>query len=615
MMREFIDRLVASLDKSDAEKTWPGEQHLALIKILASIPSEVFSREQRERLMDALSKQRPKMVRSPDQVSLDGWRCIISLATKMMGRPTFYHEMSFSDLVEIASAVSCVSTKSSSSHEIIVELTGRFFRMASATIRQMAEHWDERSIKYFREASKFVSDFKTQKSGQSGAGMAGQALFMTLLKALTMELARSPHLQSHQEMASLTADSKSALGSCIANIVSSFISDKKLLTSSGTAADMSLLAAVDAADTAEDVAAKFDDLKSPTVGKFEKRSRQSMQQGDLRAWKLQIFLRAHLSTTAEIAPLVSYESLETLPPKLRQPLLTELVTATTRHMSSNSEKCQYLRELLDGLRNGCGTDGQVLAVQIVVDQIIDSADHHEKTDGFGLAGAHSELTLLLTRKPRHATRICNILQTMLERRPQAMGQWNIDVTLSTVCRLCSADSDESVVPFTWLCKLVEAVIKKHRLRLEGHYHILLSALQALIRNLVAKQIPASAGDERGQQSKTHAYARLISLICEPTAGAVSRSQRHSALDSATDAAKRSAGRHMYLVMMQFVKLQLEYSVPRAVGEAMEPAVHSIFDITPPEGRKILNDAMDAGGRAILRQMYKRYVQFGKWSGV
>jgi nucleolar pre-ribosomal-associated protein 2 len=44
-------------------------------------------------------------------------------------------------------------------------------------------------------------------------------------------------------------------------------------------------------------------------------------------------------------------------------------------------------------------------------------------------------------------------------------------------------------------------------------------------------------------------------------------------------------------------------------------MNSIFDITPPEGRKILNDAMDSSGRAILREMFKRYSRFGKWSGV
>ncbi len=166
-----------------------------------------------------------------------------------------------------------------------------------------------------------------------------------------------------------------------------------------------------------------------------------------------------------------------------------------------------------------------------------------------------------------------------------------------------------------MCKLVDVIIKKHRLRLEGHYHLIVTTLQALLETLILDGEDKAVGNEVAQESKAHAYGRLITLVCEPTAGAVSRTQHQSALDSATDAAKRSAGRHMYLVLMHYVKLQLTANVQRSVRTALEPAMNSIFDITSPEGRKILNDAMDASGRAILREMFKRYVKFGKWTGV
>lgn len=197
-----------------------------------------------------------------------------------------------------------------------------------------------------------------------------------------------------------------------------------------------------------------------------------------------------------------------------------------------------------------------------------------------------------------------------------MSQWNIEITLSTVSDLASdRNAGESTISYPWLCKLVEVIIKKHRLRLEGHFHLLLSTLQALLQNLIKSQQHSTTTDNLAQEAKAQLYARLITLICEPTAGAVSRSQLHSSLDSATDAAKRSAGRHMYLILVHYVKLQLETSVSTEVRDALEQAMNSIFDISPPEGRKILNDTMDSSGRAILREMFKRYVKFGKWSGV
>lgn len=197
-----------------------------------------------------------------------------------------------------------------------------------------------------------------------------------------------------------------------------------------------------------------------------------------------------------------------------------------------------------------------------------------------------------------------------------MSQWNIDSLLACVSvAAASGQEGQSTIPYIWLCKLVEVTIKKRRLRLEDHYHVLLNAIQSLLRSLVIEQRTANSIDGLSQESKAHAFSRLITLICEPTAGAVARSQQNSTLDSAVDAAKRTAGRHMYLVLMQYVKLQLETDVSRGLREALEPAMNSIFDVTPPEGRKLLNDAMDGSGRAILREMFKRYTRFGKWTGV
>lgn len=209
--------------------------------------------------------------------------------------------------------------------------------------------------------------------------------------------------------------------------------------------------------------------------------------------------------------------------------------------------------------------------------------------------------------------LCQTLFAVLERKPQAVSQWNVEATLSSVCDVCTSNQPERTSAlYIRLCKLVDVIIKKHRLRLEGHYHLLVTTLQALLETLI---LESEENNEAAQESKAHAFARLITLVCEPTAGAVSRTQHQSSLDSATDAAKRSAGRHMYLVLMDYVKLQLTANVRRPVRAALEPAMNSIFDITAPEGRKILNDAMDASGRAILREMFKQYVKFGKWTGV
>ncbi|UNI14056.1 hypothetical protein JDV02_000733 [Purpureocillium takamizusanense] len=611
LARDVVDQLTAGLDNSEKEKGWLGVEAQLWIRTLMAIPLDVYSRAQRERLMVILGKRRAKMVKSPKKVSLDSWRLVLGLATKMAGRSTFHEGMSFKDLVEFADAISGLSLDDPNDSGAALELVERFAAMASATIRQMAENIDARSLAYFKDAGGFVSDCEKsiRREGAEGKG----PLLTTLLKALVTELKRSPNCQNHEKLGPLADQAKGALGKYVMAAVNAVASDKNPLTGHDTVGDLRLHSAIEAAKAAGDLASLAGDIKSSQLRRLEKQCKIAMQQGDLRGWKLQIFTQTYLSAHAEGGLPTTYHGLDNLPSQLRVPLLRELVTGVTNHMS-NSARFDYLKELLDKFELGCDTDGQILAIETVVDQLMDTPNVHTN-GGFSLAAAHSQLAVCLTKSTANASHVCRVLRTLLEKRPHAMTQWNIELTLTIACDLTSPTSSQSHVSFSWLCKLVEVIIKKHRLRLEGHYHLLLSALQALMKALVTKGPHGTATSEVSEETNAHLYARLITLICEPTAGAVSRSQLHSALDSATDAAKRSAGRHMYMLLMQYVKLQLEENVPGAVREALEPAMNSIFDITTPEGRKILNDAMDASGRAILREMYKRYVRFGKWSGV
>lgn len=92
------------------------------------------------------------------------------------------------------------------------------------------------------------------------------------------------------------------------------------------------------------------------------------------------------------------------------------------------------------------------------------------------------------------------------------------------------------------------------------------------------------------------------------------------LDVEKDKAKRYAGQFMYLVVMHYIRLQLQLEqtvvVTGEAREALEAGMFSILDITSkPDGLRIMTDAMDSSGRVILRELLRRYERFGKWSGV
>ncbi|KAG6039672.1 hypothetical protein E4U41_002306 [Claviceps citrina] len=641
--KHMTDRLISALDESQKRKDWPGEAGQMWIKILSSIPMDALDRSQRETIMTILAKRQPSMTNSTADVNLVGWRLILALSTKIMKRPTFYEGLQFSDLVDCSEALSSASLSSQGSDVLVLEFVERFFLMATAVLKQMADHVDERSVKYFQGASAFVSACKKQSVGTRADGPGLPAFHMTLLRVLATELSQSSNARSNQSLLGLLTQTQQTLSKCVADIASICTSDRKLLDGRNKLLDPIILTAIDAASAAPepcDLAA----LKTSSVRRLEKRTREAMQGGDLRAWKMHMFLHRNLSNMLEVPQPRAFDDLKSLPSGFGKSLLKELVDSVTEKMDAPS-KLGYLRELLDGFKDGCTTDGQLVAIEHVANQLITSPDFLSQTDqGFNLSMLHSELTSSLLNQPAHPHIICRILRSLLEKRPQCMSQWNVEHTLSTVSSLaaCLPHTREHHTPsYAWLCKLVEIIIKKHRIRLEGHFHLTLSTMQILLRSLITRQTPAptlapssdvvvsgqethttdlpfpipAAAVPTTQEAHAHLYARLVTLICEPTAGAVSRSQLHSALDSAADAAKRSAGRHMYLLLVQYVKLQLEASVSRQVRDALEPAVNSIFDITPPEGRKILNDAMDASGRAILKDMYRRYVKFGKWSGV
>lgn len=180
--------------------------------------------------------------------------------------------------------------------------------------------------------------------------------------------------------------------------------------------------------------------------------------------------------------------------------------------------------------------------------------------------------------------ISRAMTSLLRQQSRYIKQSSIETTLTSIATICSEDgpriSDAQASGYIYmnLYNLLEAIIKHHRQRLEGRLHILVTAVQALLRILLTD--PASLESQRltsctnppwlqDRLQTRHAerFTRLLEFICEPSAAAVAHAKKN-ALDSATDAAKRSAGQHMFRVLQLYVKLQLEVEVPRETRKAL-----------------------------------------------
>ncbi|KAK0389230.1 hypothetical protein NLU13_2805 [Sarocladium strictum] len=613
---EVIGRLTTSLEEVTKREALPYSGAHVWVQLLSHIPSDAFTRQQRERMMAALMSKAQRTPKAQSNASLDDWRCLLSLVHKLALRPTFYDGMCFEDLVSVSDALCQDIHRFKPEDETFLEIIERMTEIATATFRRMTENVDERSLKYLDVGSSLLSPASDQITtlGEGSVDITSLPLRLILMKCLATLLSHSTHGRDIKTLASLCKQTQETTSKLIAALIDRWVNDKKSRREHTMV--FSLYAALDAAHSLG-AEVDFTIFKSSKLRKLDESSYESMMEGDLRGWTIQIFLRTYLPTSVANPFPGLVPPLDNVPSKLREAIMSRMMDAVLKD-STIAQRCEFVRLQLANISDSVdGRQGQVMAIEKVVRQIISmgQAEPAENATAFPLL--YGELIRCLPRitSRADANRLCRVLQQLLETSPQPLGQWNIELTLEQLCDLSSKRNESAALPFISLCKVVESVIKKHRLRLEGHYHLLITLLEALLCQLIAAANAIEHKGPKAQAALAHSYGRIITLICEPTAGAVSRGQQQGSLSSATDAAKRSAGKHMYLILMQYVKLQLEGGVARPVREALEPGMNSIFDITSPEGRKILNDAMNASGRAILREMFKRYTKFGKWSGV
>lgn len=240
------------------------------------------------------------------------------------------------------------------------------------------------------------------------------------------------------------------------------------------------------------------------------------------------------------------------------------------------------------------------------------------------------------------------MTTLLDRHSGSMTQFGIESALNVVAEVASLngphinnDKAEGEI-FEGLYKLVATIIRRHRRRLDGHFPVLVATLQSLLRVVLADPLARVTSSPLTKSSTSsqppppwltsrlrarHAarFARLLTLVCEPSAAAVARSRGPASaaasattttlLDSATDAAKRTAGQDMFHVVELYVKLQLEVAVPQDMRKALEPGIYAVLNITPEGCRRVMNESLDVNGRAVFRELFATYKKFGRWSGV
>lgn len=172
-----------------------------------------------------------------------------------------------------------------------------------------------------------------------------------------------------------------------------------------------------------------------------------------------------------------------------------------------------------------------------------------------------------------------------------------------------------------LCRLFSTVLLLHRRKLGGRYHLIVRALQSLLRCLFVPYSKPETQSKDPEQSKKDlhldaehaaAFARILTTLCDPTLSSVSRSKR-SSRDELNDELKKArsiAGQHLQYLIEEFCECQLAGRLSAEMKAALNPGLYAVFAVMPQEVMRNVNAAMTSSSRSMFKALYDEYKRFG-----
>ncbi|KAI0122158.1 Urb2/Npa2 family-domain-containing protein [Daldinia grandis] len=617
LIDSLISKPLDTLGDTESESGWTQPRGLSMLSILLDFPREALTKGRRKRIMSSWKNWRSEIANCASRDSLFAVT-VLRLLIKVMQQPTFYEGMEFEDLVYISSHM----WQDDKNIVALIE------KLIDLTLRQMVASTDGPSLAYLTEASNFVKSLEPKASKCTASQML-------LAKSIVSALHNSPS-KSHSSSTNVDEIVRK-LERQVQTSLTRFASESKQanLAAEDEPTILSLSITLSGATCVTDAyEERRIELTEKVIHQLESISTSYMSKKVHIGWKLRAFLFRNHPDRYDLLGL--FTQLEQASTTVDEDIVYDLVDAFVKNRGQ-PVRDRLLEELINSGKLTGGAIGPLLAVRRLVELRhgpATSPSSGENQDTIiDLGVVHERLASLLSQVEslRHFKELSEIILLLLDKHSNSMTQFNIEATLSSVVHVCSQagpkiqDHKAAGEIYDKLYRLVALILKRHRLRLTGHFPILLAALRALLATLLADpgldKVNATSSQARPpwlgsrlQSRHAERFTRLLTLICEPSAASVARA-RSSELDSATDTAKRTAGQDMFTILELYIKLQLEVNVPRDIRKALEPGVYSVLDITPQGCRRVLNESLDANGRAIFREMFTNYKKFGKWTGV
>lgn len=215
------------------------------------------------------------------------------------------------------------------------------------------------------------------------------------------------------------------------------------------------------------------------------------------------------------------------------------------------------------------------------------------------------------------------VNTLLQSHTHVISQWHIDELLAAIttkaCKLGDRRERNSGRLYIGLCRLFCTILAVHRAKIGGRYHLVVLALQALLRCLFIPYRDDEAVEGEASvfgESHAAAYGRILSMICDPTVSSVTRSKKRSrlGLNDETKKARTIAGQHLPYVVMEFCGCQLTGRLLPGMRAALNAGLYAVLAVMSPDVMRTMNAAMASSSRSVFKALYDDYRRFGRWKG-
>ncbi|KAI4135688.1 MAG: hypothetical protein LQ347_000458 [Umbilicaria vellea] len=298
-------------------------------------------------------------------------------------------------------------------------------------------------------------------------------------------------------------------------------------------------------------------------------------------------------------------------------------------------KADLLASLIGGDDRGIITDSRLLLFREVVVSI-EVSSQNDRTVMDAVSHSMAVLCDQLGRSGefRNYSLTARCLNLVLQKQPWAVSQWHIDTLLCAITNLTSQSAPKygrqhAGSIYTTLCRLYSTVLATHRTKIGGRYHLVVPALQGLMRcffrphgrNGVSASVlalpPWLCGREPMlEESHAASFVRLLTTICDPTVSSLARSRTRPQreLNDDTKKARSIAGQHLPYVVMVYCQCQLKGRLLPTVKAALTPGLYAILDVMSQDTTRTLNAAMDSSSHAIFKVLYDDYRRFARWEG-